>query len=59
MSDIAQMIYCFAFLFGMLTWIHGLWVYYEITKDADAHLETHDKIYKALEPLEDIEQDTC
>jgi len=60
MSDIAQIIYCFTFLFGMLTWIHGLWVFYSILKEnqgySDAQDMNHHKLYKALEQIEDLEE---
>lgn len=56
-----EIVYSFAFLFGMLTFIHGFQVWYLIVQEENYETYRkrqdmiHRKLYKALERLEDIE----
>ena len=63
---IGDIVFCFAFLFGMLTFLHVMQLFYMILKlehdntciieKDNCPLLTDDKLYKAVERLEDIEE---
>jgi uncharacterized protein YhhL (DUF1145 family) len=54
-----DILYCLVFTVGFIVCIQGLQVFMYIVRESEESLENHDKIYKALEPLEDIEDSNC